>query len=144
MNWQSKARFFAPRGCEEAHTIRRICRCLLLAALACVLRPTNILIWICLAVFQLWRTTTFGWLVPFRRPETPVWIQVSGFTYGPATSKERIILVVEAALCGYDSLSSLVKSRANRNKPPRFHQLVHNRSLILSTMDLPTTPLPIL
>ncbi|KAL8828282.1 MAG: hypothetical protein Q9191_002677 [Dirinaria sp. TL-2023a] len=34
------------------------------------------------------------------KPEAPIWIHISAFTAGPATSKERMILVIEAAFCG--------------------------------------------
>ncbi|KAL9042597.1 MAG: hypothetical protein Q9214_003731 [Letrouitia sp. 1 TL-2023] len=40
----------------EVDELAKLSRCLLLAALACVLRPTNIMIWACLASIILWQT----------------------------------------------------------------------------------------
>ncbi|KAI9869658.1 MAG: glycosylphosphatidylinositol anchor biosynthesis, partial [Pleopsidium flavum] len=56
----------------EVEGLTQLRRSLLLAALACVLRPTNLLIWLCVAVSSFVR----------------------------ATNKERTVLVREAAFCG--------------------------------------------
>lgn len=57
-------------------TNNRLRASLLLAAIACVLRPTNVLIWACLACFALVRLG----------------------------SSERLVLVRETALCGYRAI----------------------------------------
>lgn len=60
------------RGCTVLIQNVSLRQCLLLAALACILRPTNILIWITLASFTLRR----------------------------GTAAERVTLVREAVICG--------------------------------------------
>lgn len=78
----------------------RLRRCLFLAALACILRPTNILIWICIASFALFRTIAFGKFVPLPWLETPMWVDVTSISLIPATKQERHVLFREASLCG--------------------------------------------
>lgn len=78
----------------------RLRRCLLLAALACVLRPTNILIWICISSFALFRVVTYGRIVHIPWFGTPVWLNVTDLSLYPATRQERWILLREAAICG--------------------------------------------
>ena len=46
---------------------------LLLAALACILRPTNLLVWLCISLSTLWQTR----------------------------AHERRVLILEAVICGY-------------------------------------------
>ncbi|MCJ1396368.1 glycosylphosphatidylinositol anchor biosynthesis [Xylographa bjoerkii] len=58
-----------PERVDQSTGLRR---CLVLAAMACVLRPTNLLIWACLACFSLFHTT----------------------------KTERIVLLRETAICG--------------------------------------------
>ncbi|MCJ1414984.1 glycosylphosphatidylinositol anchor biosynthesis [Xylographa parallela] len=57
---------------ESVDQLAKLRRCLVLAALACVLRPTNLLIWACLACFSLLH----------------------------ATKTERVVLIRETAICG--------------------------------------------
>ncbi|MCJ1431751.1 glycosylphosphatidylinositol anchor biosynthesis [Xylographa pallens] len=57
---------------ESVDQLTKLRRCLVLAALACVLRPTNLLIWACLACFSLFHST----------------------------KTERVILIRETAICG--------------------------------------------
>ncbi|KAL8764736.1 MAG: hypothetical protein Q9209_007903 [Squamulea sp. 1 TL-2023] len=86
---------------EKAHSIPyRLCRCLLLAAVACVLRPTNILIWICLACFTLWKSSSNGRLLNLPWVSGGLWVNITSIAHGPATRRERLILVLEAAVCG--------------------------------------------
>ena len=73
---------------------------LFLAAVACILRPTNILIWICLVCFTLFRVITYGKIVHLPYFGTPVWVHVSDLTLSNATNQQRYMLVREAALCG--------------------------------------------
>lgn len=79
----------------------RLRSCLVLAALACILRPTNILIWICVAFYSLFRPATNGYLVPFRWADVLVWINILSFAPLPAPQRERRILFREITLCGY-------------------------------------------
>ncbi|KAL8857911.1 MAG: hypothetical protein Q9178_005530 [Gyalolechia marmorata] len=93
-------------------TAYRLCRCLLLAALACVLRPTNILIWICLACFSLWKSSSSGRLLKLPWINGGLWVNMSSLAHGPATRPERLVLVLEALVCGTLVLaSSLVVDR---------------------------------
>ncbi|KAL8714542.1 MAG: hypothetical protein Q9220_001490 [cf. Caloplaca sp. 1 TL-2023] len=78
----------------------RLCRCLLLAALACVLRPTNVLIWICLASFSLWKSSESGRLTKIPWTNSNFWVQYTSIAHGPATRRERLCLLLEGAVCG--------------------------------------------
>lgn len=80
---------------------RRLRRCLLLAALACILRPTNILIWICISSFSLFRVVTYGKMVPLTFFGTPIWIHITSLSLSPATTAERYSLIRETVCCGY-------------------------------------------
>lgn len=89
------------QGVGASHsTAYRLCRCLLLAALACVLRPTNVLIWICLACFTLWQSSASGRLVKLPWINGNLWIHLTSISHGPAIRRERIVLILEAAICG--------------------------------------------
>ncbi|KAI4136951.1 MAG: hypothetical protein L6R39_007542 [Caloplaca ligustica] len=86
---------------ERTHSVAyRLCRCLLLAALACVLRPTNILIWICLSCFTFWKSSASGKILKLPWTNGNLWIHVTSIAHGPATRRERLFLVLEAAICG--------------------------------------------
>ena len=79
----------------------RLRRCLLLAALACILRPTNLLIWICIASFALLRRNSQGRMLSLPWEGMQVWMQITSLSLLPATKKERIVLLRDTALCGY-------------------------------------------
>ena len=79
----------------------RLRRCLLLAALACILRPTNILIWICISCFALLRRETKGRMLSLPWEGAQVWVLITSLSLLPATRRERMALLREAALCGY-------------------------------------------
>lgn len=81
-------------------TAYRLCRCLLLAAVACVLRPTNVLIWACLACFSLWESSSRGRILKLPRIEGGLWVNITSIAHGPATRRERMVLVLEAVVCG--------------------------------------------
>ena len=80
--------------------IGRLRRCLLLAAIACVLRPTNLMIWACLACFTFFRTITDEKLVPLKWSNVPLLVTVTRPALLHATKVERLVLVREAMLCG--------------------------------------------
>ena len=80
--------------------------CLLLAALACILRPTNVLIWICLSFFLCLRTRTYGHFMETRWIDSPVWVHITTLEFLPFTKNERIMLLREGMICGYVSLCS--------------------------------------
>ncbi|KAL8931716.1 MAG: hypothetical protein Q9216_007099, partial [Gyalolechia sp. 2 TL-2023] len=80
--------------------LAKLCRCLLLAALACVLRPTNVLIWICVSCFSLWRSSASGKLLKLPWVNGHFWVHITSLAHGPATRRERLFLVLEAVVCG--------------------------------------------
>lgn len=91
---------------RQAHNIdwrNRLRRCLLLAALACILRPTNALIWACIACFTILRTTTQGRMLPLPWEGAQMWVHITTLTLLPATKKERLTLVREVLMCGYEA-----------------------------------------
>ena len=79
----------------------RLRRCLFLAALACILRPTNVLIWMCFACFIMLRIATHGKVLSLPWEGMQLWLNVSSLSLLPATKKERLVLVKEVALCGH-------------------------------------------
>jgi len=97
----------------------RLRRCLLLAALACILRPTNILIWICIACFALLRTSTQGKMMSLPWEGAQIWIHLTSLSLLPATKRERITLLREVALCGYAfskiSLTTVILTARHRS-----------------------------
>ncbi|KAL9023878.1 MAG: hypothetical protein Q9196_006907, partial [Gyalolechia fulgens] len=85
---------------DHAEELAKLCRCLLLAALACVLRPTNLLIWICLSCFSLWKSSASGKLLKLPWFNGNFWVHITSIAHGPATRRERLFLVLEATICG--------------------------------------------
>ena len=79
----------------------RLRRCLLLAAFACILRPTNILIWICTACFTVLSTTGKGNLLSLPWEGAQAWIQITTLYLFPANRRERLALFREVTTCGY-------------------------------------------
>lgn len=79
----------------------RLRRCLFLAALACVLRPTNVLIWVCFACFVVLRTESHGKMLSLPWEGVQLWLVISSLSLLPATKKERLVLAREVALCGH-------------------------------------------
>lgn len=86
---------------QSIDLINRLRRCLLLAASACILRPTNVLIWICVAAFTMLRTTSKGKMLSLPWEGAQMWINITSLSLFPATKKERLTLLREVALCGY-------------------------------------------
>ncbi len=85
---------------QDSDCKNRLRRCLFLAALACILRPTNILIWICFATFALLRITTHGKMLSLPWEGMQIWVHISSLSFLPATKQERKVLLREACLCG--------------------------------------------
>jgi len=82
----------------------RLRRCLLLAALACILRPTNFLIWSSFACFAVLRVVTRGKMLSLPWEGMQIWVQLSWPALLPATKKERLTLLREVVFCGYDNM----------------------------------------
>ncbi|CAF9916655.1 MAG: hypothetical protein GOMPHAMPRED_001069 [Gomphillus americanus] len=78
----------------------RLRRCLVLAAFACILRPTNILIWILVTYFALFRVIKHERMVASRLIKIPLMISVSIPRLVNATRRERWILLWDATLYG--------------------------------------------
>lgn len=89
---------------------------LLLAAFACILRPTNVLIWSCLAGFLMFRSN----------------------------SKDKIALVTEAIAVGYavQSAKSIECSLTCVRQTHNSTSQCRCRSLVLWSMDFPPAPIP--
>ncbi|MCJ1406700.1 hypothetical protein MMC19_000767 [Ptychographa xylographoides] len=85
---------------DDTYQLGSLRQCLLLAAVACVLRPTNVLIWACLACFALLRITTCDRLLSFGWTKLLLWIRVSSISLYRANKTERTILIRETAICG--------------------------------------------
>ncbi|SLM36233.1 gpi mannosyltransferase 3 [Lasallia pustulata] len=85
---------------KETHELAKLRRCLLLAATACVLRPTNLLIWICLTILSWFGPVTHGRPVPSQGFKATTSMRRSLPSLTRATKRERTILIREAFLCG--------------------------------------------
>ena len=87
---------------ENLSEVSKLRICLLLAALACVLRPTNLLIWLCLTCLTVLQPTAEASIIPVRWADKlfGIQIQASSIGFGHATRRERIVLFREAVLCG--------------------------------------------
>ena len=78
----------------------RLRYCLVLAAFACVLRPTNILIWMSLTFMTLMRMTEYRKLIPSGLTKLRTARIPSILDLWKDTEQERSMLFKEAALCG--------------------------------------------
>ena len=105
----------------------RLRRCLLLAALACILRPTNVLIWISFTCFAIFKTSVQGKMVSLPWEGAQVWIHITSLSLLPATRRERMVLLREAALCGYWSIIAIVIRS-------RLTEFIRTLVLLLSTL----------
>lgn len=113
----NKTDAFQPREqSTQYYNLRKSLRSsLLLAALACILRPTNILIWICLICFATLRTRTYGRFMEIRWVKSPVWVHITSLELFPATHKERKDIIIECVTCGYWHLQVSGKCAVNAN-----------------------------
>jgi GPI mannosyltransferase 3 len=75
-------------------------RSLLLAALAAILRPTNILIWITLAAMTCLKMSSRGWFARIPWTEQRVLMEFTFPAFLRATRRERTHLVTQSVLCG--------------------------------------------
>jgi GPI mannosyltransferase 3 len=87
-------------GEDAVDETTRLRRSLLLAALATILRPTNLLLWITLAAMTCLHTSSRGLLaqIPWVNRRIPV--EFASPVFIRATSRERRTLLVESVLCG--------------------------------------------
>lgn len=100
--------------------------CLLLAALACILRPTNVLIWMSFACFAVLRIVTLGKMLSLPFEGMQIWLHISSLSLLPATKKERLTLLREVTLCGYVPISSF-------KNLPKLTTTLRSLVLLLST-----------
>lgn len=84
-------------GVDETTRLRRS---LLLAALATVLRPTNLLIWIFFAATTCLKMSRRGWFVKVPWTDRRILIEVKAPSFLRATTRERTRLIIESVLCG--------------------------------------------
>ena len=82
------------------NNLARLRRCLLLAALACVLRPTNLLIWAYLGFSTLLGTRTKEKLHLGDKAGRLGWFRPLADSFLGAKNRERMVLVRETAVCG--------------------------------------------
>lgn len=87
-------------GEEAVDETTRLRRSLLLAALATILRPTNLLIWMTLAAMTCLKMSRRGWLTKLRWSEQRMMIQFTYPSFLRATPREGTKLVIESVLCG--------------------------------------------
>jgi GPI mannosyltransferase 3 len=78
----------------------RLRRSLLLAALATVLRPTNVLIWICVAATTCLKMSSGGWFARMPWIDQRVLIEFTFPSFLRAITRERTKLITESVLCG--------------------------------------------
>lgn len=84
-------------GVDEGTRLRRS---LLLAALATILRPTNLFIWITLATMTCLKMSARSWSTRLPGTKQPILIPISSPSFLRATTRERTRLVVDAITCG--------------------------------------------
>lgn len=85
---------------DSADVIDNLRQCLLLAAVACLLRPTNIFIWIFLSAETFLRSSSGGWLVPLNRSGSSFWVQYSYLPSWRTDLRKRLIMLRQGILCG--------------------------------------------
>lgn len=87
-------------GKEAVDETTSLRRSLLLAALATVLRPTNLLIWISLAAMTCLKMSSGGWFASIPWVNQRILIEFTTPSFLRATTWERRKLMVDAVLCG--------------------------------------------
>jgi GPI mannosyltransferase 3 len=87
-------------GPEAVDETTRLRRSLLLAALATVLRPTNLLIWIFLAAMTCLKMSSGGWFARIPWFNQRLLVEFTSPSFLRATSRERNTLIRESILCG--------------------------------------------
>lgn len=75
-------------------------KCLFLAAVACLLRPTNILIWTFLSASTFLQSNSGGWLIPLSRSGSSIWVQYSYLPSWRTNVQKRMIMLRQVILCG--------------------------------------------
>lgn len=87
-------------GQEIVDETTRLRRSLLLAALATILRPTNISIWMCLSAMMCLKISSAGWFATIPWSDRPILIEVNYPSFLRATAHERRKLITQSVLCG--------------------------------------------
>lgn len=73
--------------------------CLFCAAVACILRPTNVMIWISLSCFMFLRKTNYGFFTDIRWTNSPIWVDVTTLKFVCSTA-QRWSFLREGVICG--------------------------------------------
>lgn len=87
-------------GSKAEDESTRLRRALLPAALATILRPTNLIIWITLAAMTCLKMSKRSWIGSIPGTVQPVLLELHSPSFLRATSKERIKLFKESLRCG--------------------------------------------
>jgi len=87
-------------GNDAVDETTRLRRSLLLAALATILRPTNLLIWITLAAMTSLEMSSGGWFARIPWANQRILIEFTSPAFLRATSRERRTLLLESLRCG--------------------------------------------
>ncbi len=77
----------------------RLRRALLFAAVATIMRPTNILIWTTLVLSTLLQHTSSGWLMKIPWTDQSAWVHTTHWSFVP-NRNERFTLFRETIVCG--------------------------------------------
>jgi phosphatidylinositol glycan class B len=77
----------------------RLRRALLLAAVATIMRPTNVLIWATLALLTFLQHESSGWLVKIPWTDQSAWVNTTSWSFVP-TRRERMTFFREILVCG--------------------------------------------
>jgi GPI mannosyltransferase 3 len=85
---------------DAVDEMTRLRRSLLLAALATILRPTNLLIWITLAAMTSMQMSSGGWFARIPWVNQRILVEFTSPALLRATSRELRTLMVESVLCG--------------------------------------------
>ena len=85
------------QGSVDETTLLR--RALVLAAIATIMRPINILIWLTLSWLTFLQHTTSGWLLKIPWTDQSAWIQTTSWSFVP-NRNERMAFFREAFVCG--------------------------------------------
>lgn len=86
-------------GEDTVDETERVRRSLLFAAIATIMRPTNILIWATLALSTFLQHTNSGWLVKVPWTDQSAWVHTTTWSFVP-NRNERFTFFRETVLCG--------------------------------------------
>ena len=89
---------------EKLSELSKLRRCLTLAGIACILRPTNILIWLPLGLSIMFRMREVGWFYSLPKLKQNILINFSYPSIRRDSQTESIALMREGVICGSAAL----------------------------------------